>query len=284
MILINAHYGENRPGNKAAILLEWKQWVLRQLGPPTELSASFIERPDGLKEQKSYRNKKYQDMLVDEARKGNVSLLQMISMATTPKGYKMFDWDWEVTIGVADMLNGPICTLGIDLKQLQQEPPFLIQEYEKLSRPILGTEYGFAAIMPREFMPAGYAIGLGCTGATEEIGDDAASWGRGARKECGHVIRNVFGYNVLNSKHLDIDVGGVRLEDWIGVSADRGRIEPLGDGLFLWTFQHGEDQMDFLQWDYSPVVKVREELQKFNIFPWQKFRERMKISPKIEEK
>ena len=79
------------------------------------------------------------------------------------------------------------------------------------------------------------------------------------------------------------------MEDWIKASGGRrGRIEPLEGGSweggsleghsreggipggrFLWTFQEGDDQEEYLHWDYAPVVAVREELKKFKIFPWQ---------------
>jgi len=65
-------------------------------------------------------------------------------------------------------------------------------------------------------------------------------------------------------------VGGQRLEDWIKVSGGWGRIEPLREGLFLWTFQEGDDQEGSLHWDYPPVVRVREELKRHRVFPWQR--------------
>ena len=50
----------------------------------------------------------------------------------------------------------------------------------------------------------------------------------------------------------------------------RGRIESMGKGQFIWTFQEGDDKKAFLAWDYPPVVRVREELKQYEIFPWQK--------------
>jgi len=90
---------------------------------------------------------------------------------------------------------------------------------------------------------------------------------------CGEVVRNVYGYNILNAKHLELAVGRQKLREWIADADYRGRIEPLDDGLFLWTFREGDDQEAFLYWRYPPVVRVREELMKHHLFPWQRLLE-----------
>jgi len=126
--------------------------------------------------------------------------------------------------------------------------------------------------MPKLFMAGGYAIGLASGELPEDMIDDCNAWSRFSGKECDRTLRNVYGCNILNAKHLNISVGDQRLDDWIEGSAGRGHVEPLGDGLFLWTFQEGDDQDAFLKWDYPQVVQVREELKRHDIFPWQQFR------------
>ena len=142
-------------------------------------------------------------------------------------------------------------------------------------RSYLSVKYGFAVTMPRRFMPGFYAEGTASGELPEDLSWDASAWGHYSdhkpwRAECDRTLRNVYGYNILNARHLDIPVGCRRLEDWLKASSGRGRLEPLGEDLFLRTFQEGDDHEAFLAWDYAPLVRVREELKRYDIFPWQR--------------
>jgi hypothetical protein len=134
---------------------------------------------------------------------------------------------------------------------------------------LIDSVYGFAAVMPDDFMPVGYAIGLACGGAPETFVYDANAWRRYARKECDKSLRNVFGHNLLNDAHLDIGVGGETLGKWVSSSPGRGEIRAADGDLHLWTFQE-VDPGGYLRWDCPAVVAVREELEARRVFPWQR--------------
>jgi len=270
MKLLVAFYGRNQPDDSAAALVEWQRWVAESFGDATHLWATFAMKPEGLRNDKAYGIARYKAALDDQVARGNVTHLTLTSMASNPKGYIAFEWDWTATLGLADERFGPIFVVGLDVGENRGIGCGLAERCESIATPMIGSEYGFAATFPQDFMPAGYAIGLACSGADEAFVYDANAWTRFAGKECGRSIRNVFGYNILNPKHLDIDVGGQRLESWIRTSSDRGRLEPHEYGLILWTFQEGDDQAAFLHWDYPPVVAVREDLKRHRIFPWQR--------------
>lgn len=271
MKLVVAHYGRQIPQAPVAALAEWSDWVAKHMGAETHLTANFMSSVDGLKDGEAYRSEKYRAAVDAELERGNIAQLTLTSMRSKPKGYVAFEYDWTALLDVTAERFGPACilVLNADGKQSDLAVDELFDAYGTLAKRAVATGYGFAAVMPQDFMPVGYAIGLACGGAPEEFVYDANAWRRYARKECNESLRNVFGYNVLNPRHLEIDVGGQRLGDWIAATGDRGRLEPQDDGLFLWTFQEGDDEEAFLRWDYPPVVAVREQLKEYKIFPWQ---------------
>jgi hypothetical protein len=64
--------------------------------------------------------------------------------------------------------------------------------------------------------------------------------GRERYKE--HLLRMVYPVNVISNKHLEIDVGGVVLKDWIGESVGRGKLEALTSSTWLWYVE--ADQLE----------------------------------------
>jgi len=48
------------------------------------------------------------------------------------------------------------------------------------------------------------------------------------------LLRMVYPVNVLSDRHLEADVAGVVLKDWIGESVGRGALEPLTPSTWLW--------------------------------------------------
>ena len=272
MKLVVAHYGRQTPEDPVAAFTEWSGWVAKHIGVETHLTANFLGPAEGLKDGAAYRSDKYRAALVAELERGNVAQFTLTSMASKPEGYIAFEYDWTAVLDVTAGRFGPACVLVLDADREQSDLDVdaLLDAYGALARRMIATGYGFATAMPQDFMPIGYAIGLACGGAPEEFVYDANAWRRYARKECDRSLRNVLGYNLLNDAHLGLDVGGEPLNAWVSAGSERGRIEPLDDGLFLWTFQEGDDQESFLHWDYPPVVAVREELKRHRIFPWQR--------------
>ena len=256
-------------------LQEWwtdiEDWA-RKLGMPiSDVEGSVVAAKANATSRDEYEQIEDRTRLSRALELGTARAVSVQSMPSR-QAYRMADWRFMGHYG-EDFGTGATFMVGIDSSSLRTEATcsaleFVDEIMHRSSRYIAGDN-GFAVVMSRFSMPAGYALGIAGE-LSEELVYDCTAWRRFAGKECASSIRNVFGYNILNSKHLDIDVGGQRLEDWIKASDGRGRIEPLEGGLFLWTFQEGDDQEAFLHWDYAPVVAVREELKRHRIFPWQR--------------
>ena len=287
MKLVVGIYGSRKPKQESSgAILDWQNWVIEKVGVPTHVEGRFCGDPGGLKPDKAYTFRRYHSRFDEQIATGNVELLTLTAMKSRPKGYIAFEWDWTASFGFGEGSTGggPISALGVVLGLGRQSASELTYQYVQAVIPKLCTEYGFAATMPQEFMPAGYAIGLACGGAPKELRFDANAWMSFARKECGKTLRNVFGYNILNSRHLNIDIGGQPLRAWIIKEAYRGRLEPLNGDLFIWTFQQDDDREAFLQWDFAPVVRVREELEQYQLFPWQRLVEQERATAQARDK
>lgn len=256
---------------------EMEAWATKLRVPPNKIWAEFEQKPKGLIGDNAYTLARYRSRFIRQLDVANIRYLRLVRV-WAEGGDCSLDWDFCGLYG-PDRCAGAMFTVGVSLERLHCVPGASARDFSREAAHrggcYLRTKYGFAVAMPRLFMSGGYAIGLASGELPEEMIDDCNAWSRFSGKECDRTLRNVYGYNVLNAKHLDMAVGDRRLEDWIRASGDRGHIEPLGDGLFLWTFQEGDDQEAFLNWDYPPVVQVREELKQHEIFPWQKFRRQL---------
>jgi hypothetical protein len=272
-------YGPTWISEPRVALQDWWQdseALGQRLGvPPTRISGVFREKPAGLVNNHGCLLRRYRKRFEKQVVAGNVRALGL-DRVSKPKGYMMFDWEFALECG-EDPVCGVMYLIGVELSQMRTCGAFdevaLTLDAIAEARKHMEVCYGIAFIMPRGFLPAGYAIGLGCTGAPDNIRYDANAWMDFAGKECDHSLRNIFGYNIVNAKHLDIPVGDQRLEDWIAGGSNRGHISPIGNGLFVWSFQETPEDRRFLQWDYPPVVKVREELAVYKLFPWQRLLE-----------
>jgi len=264
---------------------EMEAWATELKVPPNEISGGFKQKPKGLVSHNGYELARYRSRFIKQLETENIEGLEL--MRVWPEGgYKTVDWDFIGLYG-RDRFTDTRFVVGIDVDRLRDLPGASVQSFSqeviRRSRRYINTQYGLAVSMPRLFMAGGYAIGLSSRELPDDMGWDANAWGRFSAKECDHTLRNVYGYNILNAKHLDIAVGGQRLEDWIKVSNDRGRLDPLPGNLYLWTFQKGDDEEAFLAWDYPPVVRVREELKKYEIFPWQKLSRQHGIDIRVKQ-
>jgi hypothetical protein len=281
-LLIIARYGDK---HSFAPQLDFTKWLREQemlvssFGSHlTHILASFIKKPLGLKENDVYCLPRAKKKFENEIERSNVLSLGFNTMISEPKGSMIFDWDYTSWLG-----SSPDCNLmsiiGVDIKLLKGQKKRFIQELIEQTLINDCTQFdvncGFSAIMGRDFGPAAYATGLAAGDAPDFLLYDANAWMRFAGKQCNYRLRNVFGYNVLNCKHLDIRVGNKRLEEWIKGDPYRGQIKKLNDKLSVWTFAQDMDMNDtkYLKWNYPPVVKVRKELEKYRIFPWHEIAE-----------
>ena len=173
---------------------------------------------------------------------GSANALELQSM---PPGRCFRMTDWRLMAHYGEGFGASVMfAVGIDRKLLLEQDGAsglsFAGEVLQRSRAYINSRGGFATVMPRYSMPFGYALGI-ASELPQDMVYDCAAWRRFAGKECGRSMRNVFGYNILNQKHLKIDVGGQQLGDWVNAAGGRGRIEALAGGLFLWTFQEGDD-------------------------------------------
>jgi len=263
---------------RPAALLRWLEeseaMASRYGGPPQLIGGGFKRKPRGLQDHKYYPIDRYRSRFVEQVRASNVKYLDTQRMELE-WGSGASDWEFDGTFGLCATTCGrcySIYSIGVAVSVLQAGPmadprDFCAQCLAE-ARGLMGPCYGLAVIMPKAFLPGGYVIGLGGEGP-DELAMDATAW-MDLACECPRRLRNVFGYNILGAPHLDIRVGEMRLADWIRASKDRGRIEDLGGGLFLWTFQDGAEGGEFLQWNHPPVVAVREELKRHKVFLWQR--------------
>ncbi len=259
-----------------ALLREWwletEGWAERLGIPPNEVTARFRIKPAGLMNSNGYDLRRYRSRIAEELDARNIEELGLTRQSASRR-FKALDWEFQSDYGRFDT-QFSLLSFGINsesLRGLANMPPdrFVSDCLHRGSR-FLHATYGFAAVMPKGFMPIGYMLGVASGEMPREMVWDANVWRQSASRQCDRTIRNVFGTNIINRNHLDLDIGGFRLEEWINANGIRGRIEPLANDLFLWTFQDGDDHGKFLHWDYPPVVTVRKELEKFKTFPWQK--------------
>jgi hypothetical protein len=264
------------PGIVSASLLsrwwqETEKWAAVLGVELNEVTASFRDKPKGLVNGSGYDLNRYQRRIQEQIEIDNVEYAALTRLADGWK-YKVTDWEFHSDFGRFNDAFA-IMSSGICLETLRLGCGLTPAQFARDAMHHRGgnvrTSYGMAVVMPTLFVAPGYAMGVASGEMPKEMIWDCAAWRRSAGKQCDHVIRNVFGYNILNPMHLEIDVGGQRLGDWIEASGDRGRLELQDDGLILWTFQEGDEEEAFLRWDYPPVAAVREQLKEHRIFPWQ---------------
>jgi hypothetical protein len=229
----------------------------------------------GIKAHKLYDYGRAGPRILKEGREGNLTYLSLYSIPTRQDAFAAFDWLFFVGVGLYEPVRLVTMQVGIDIDILHaigagsSTTRGIVDLCESVCKLISGR-YGFVTIMPRDFMPAGYATGL-LGRAPEKLVWDANSWSRGAWKQYAEVLRNVHGINFVNAHHLEQHVGNRTLGEWIKTSRSRGVIEPWETGLFLWSFADSQGWPEVAMWDNSVVVNAREELEQHNYFPWQKF-------------
>ena len=277
MQTVIAIHGPRRTSAEASLLRWWhetSEWASGLGLSPKLIGAGFSEKVLKLKKYKAYNLRRSSSRIEEALATGNVTSLELIRLKKGGE-YLLADWSLYAVCGMDCFSEGAL-VVGLDLAEgdpvSQVSLGACLKHVFTMSLSYIQCQYGYAVTMPRLFMPIGYPSSF-VSEAPDEFIYDANTWAKYAGKECDRSIRNVLGHNILNARHLDIRVGRKRLGDWIAASSRRGRIESLGDDLFLWTFQKGDDQEAYLRWDYPSVVAVREKLKRHRIFPWQRFRE-----------
>ncbi len=239
----------------------------------TNISCASARSLPQIENHKTYEFAVAGERILTETQCGNVQQLTIESIPTE-SSYVALDWKVYLSCGVSSAVRLNVFTFGVDAEVLGQRRRILgfsdICQTVKRAAAIVHPRYGFMTIMPRAFLPAGYAVGLAGR-APDELVWDANSWSRGAWQAYDTQLRNVHGANIVTSEHLDQPVGDQRLRDWIEADHARGRLTSWADALELWSFEFNEQWPAFLRWDQSSQRSARLKLQEFGLFPWQKF-------------
>jgi len=269
-----------RKSGRVAALQRWWSWNEELVGSfelqLTHVSCLFNKKPSRMSGNKAYQLGRNRKRIEKELSAGNVQVLELDTIHSKPDGYIAFDWDHTSSLGDTDRY-GAMLLVGIDTQH--------IDSWDKSRRCAFANEvfgeasatmkvcYGFSTCMPRDYMPLGYALGVACGEAPEEVRYDANSWRHCVQKHSHRLLRNVHGYNVIDANHLAIRVGDLSLEQWIRQDASRGKIDSLNGSLYLWTFEDLSENAEFLDWNFAPIEEVRRELSEHRIFPWQEYAE-----------
>lgn len=109
--------------------------------------------------------------------------------------------------------------------------------------------YGIGFIRKRALGPSMYGMGvaygkeLSLWGPGRAVVSAINRWGRRGMREAVYtqgILRDVYPYNLLSPCHLERDVGGYSLQDWITADSHRGQIHAWPEGLSLWVVEHAQ--------------------------------------------
>lgn len=249
----------------------WTEEACRDLGITlTHIDAKFKEKPSGLSDHKPYGIDRYGAIMGEQLARDNVEQIILNSL-NDPSDYIAFDWTVTSSCGY-DPRFGGISLIGVECEALSKwGKSTLIRFLEKCleAANCLRIVYGFGVIMPKEYFPSGYLIGVTARNVDARILLDTTAWRRFARQNCEKKIRNVYGWNIITSSHLRLDIGGQTLKEWIEDNKDRGELKIINPTLYCWSFENRTESTEFLGWDFSPVDSLRQELENHRFFPWQ---------------
>ncbi|AUH33704.1 hypothetical protein [Paracoccus tegillarcae] len=69
---------------------------------------------------------------------------------------------------------------------------------------------------------------------------DFSDWSGGPDSYAGSRLRMVYRHNLLNSHHMQINIDGQRLVEWIAADASRGTVIDLENEMFVWSVAEGQ--------------------------------------------
>lgn len=248
----------------------WTDGVCRTLDiAPTHIAGTFGDKPNRLKEYYTYSMKRSKSRFQEQLETDNVMWFAL-DVLDDRKAYIAFDWTLTSSCGLCK--RGGRALFGLDCDAVSLWDAHTLASFMKQcleSANCIRINYGFATIMPRDFLPAGYAVGITTDAAGARLSYDTTAWCRYAERECGHVLRNLYGWNILTPAHLAIDIGGTPLKNWINASPKRGKLYEIAPPLWCWSFEDITEGKEYLKWECEPVEAIRRELEGYQLFPWQ---------------
>lgn len=205
---------------------------MEQVGlPPVEVGVSG----GGIRGQryKSWRRMKEKVLASDFGTIRSISIRNLWQPYPRELDYLM--WRSEASFG---HLNNPRrpwhfkWTIVLSDQMPEERALTTLMEFAKMSV----DRYGYIFPFVRDMGPGYYALGLqygrmkpGC----DEEGDDIINWD--AHLACQRpVLRDLYRYNLLQRRHLEVKVGNSTLRKWIESSRERGALRSLGNALWVW--------------------------------------------------
>ena len=255
------------------VLTSWWDWtdkICRSLDVRlTHIMGVFRGKPSRMRDHAAYSMQRSKRRFQEQLAANNVMSIQF-NAVNDPEGYIAFDW--TVTSSCGSDEYGGMALFGLDCDAVSSWNAGAVSGFMRQcleSAGCLRINYGFATIMPREFLPSGYAIGITTRSAGTRLSYDTTAWRRYAQRECGHLLRNLYGWNILTPAHLAIDIGGTPLKAWINASPKRGKLYEIAPPLWCWTFEDLTEGNEYLKWECEAVESIRQELEGYRLFPWQ---------------
>jgi len=260
-------------GPDAQCIGKWWQYqesFVEHLGINIKSIAGYCrEKSTGLTD-RLYSLKRSRSRFENQINNGSLTWLNLQTMDTLPDGVLTSDWDYTSMFGILGTDHNAHIVYGFDMGLFNNITP---QELNRLIHGLIADgfgfmdiKYGFCTIMPRNFLPGLYALGMGSSAAPEYLIRDANAWTIAGKKQCDTIIRNVYGLQVLNSQHFKLQVGDQPFNEWVISSPRHGRLIECHEDTFLWSFRSNADDVAYLQWNASAVVHSMKELMGYDFF------------------
>lgn len=276
--IIVSLYGELLEDNlpsQIASGFEWAQGIFEDYGLAVTGANCKCRQGEALKPYKAYNFKAAKKRFLAEIEAGNLEYLSIDHLPSDPRAAVATDWLLYFHIERNIKKDLCSCQIGVDVDLFRSAGTTLerLLDVSNRMRSILAAGYGFATCMPRDRMPAGYAIGLGCSPglSMDSIIWDANAWRQNGGTTYASRLRNVYAINFVSREHLQQSVGDQTLRDWILADRGRGTLAEWEGNLSLWSLLDGNDLVHALDWDARRVAEARASLEAHNIFPWQEY-------------
>lgn len=168
-----------------------------------------------------------------------------VGLYHTIPDYAQLAFGWDVTAGYhARMHRDMYFCCGVAIAQLGVD--YVADVIEQISNRTTLT-YGIGYSLPFQDGPDLYALGMSTgsdyTPEGNRAADRTCAWFReriGQNRHLQGYLRDVYPLNVISQPHLDKQVQGMPLREWIIASPERGTLRPLAGGAWLWRIEENQ--------------------------------------------
>jgi hypothetical protein len=226
-------------GRRLRFLFDWVDEGFRQLDrPATALEIEIQEKRRAFKSAESLRKRVdpsawaacdgvgFQHITPERLNSGNIFGWAVDAALLSPKNWRssplLGDRPWRAQWGVH--------LLDVDLEETAVLG--LETEFARLTV----DDYGYLFYMQRTCGPQFYHMGMSVhgDGRNDEQKSNIGGWDSWLEHFKQPLLRDVYPYNFLSRRYLDLPVHGTTLRGWIEADASRGTLEPLNRGITTW--------------------------------------------------